>query len=230
MIARRDIILGGAALAAAGLAYQLKPRKRFSLLGKQKMAAIIPSAFGAWTAENDDNQVKPETEGKLAARLYSEMVERAYYDKNTGEAVMMLIAYGDTQSDLLQLHRPESCYPAVGFALLASHAGALPLTAGAAIPGRRVVAQKADRKENIFYWTRLGEYLPTGSGDQREARFLTAVKGYIPDGGLFRFSVVSDQSDEAFKTLDRFVREMVFAVPKSERRALVATELARKLA
>ena len=230
MIARRDIILGAAALAAAGLTYELKPRKRVTLLGKEKMAAIVPTAFGSWTAQNDDNQVKPETEGKLAARLYSEMVERAYEDSATSDSVMMLIAYGDTQSDLLQLHRPESCYPAVGFSLLSSHAGQLPVTPGAAIPGRRVVAQKSDRRENIFYWTRLGEFLPTGSGDQRKARLLTAMQGYIPDGGLFRFSIVAQDSDLAFKTLDRFVREMVLAVPQKERRALVATDLANKLA
>ena len=48
MIARRDIIMGGAALAGAALAYQLKPHHKLNVLGKRKMADIIPANFGSW--------------------------------------------------------------------------------------------------------------------------------------------------------------------------------------
>src|SRR3546814_8898320 len=50
---------------------------------------VCSSDLGPWQAQNDDSQVRPETEGKLAARLYSEIVERIYSDRATGEAVMM---------------------------------------------------------------------------------------------------------------------------------------------
>jgi EpsI family protein len=230
MIARRDIVMGAAALAAAGLTYQLKPHKRLSLLGDEKMAAIIPAAFGPWRAQNDDSQVRPETEGKLAARLYSEIVERIYSDAATGEAVMMLVAYGDTQSDLLQLHRPESCYPAVGFSLLSSRPDDLRVSPQVAIPGRRVVAEKGDRRENIFYWTRLGEFLPVSAGDQRGARLRAAMRGYIPDGGLFRFSVIGTDADRAFALLDRFIKAMIFAVPPGKCRGLLGSDMATRIA
>ena len=229
MIVRRDLLLGAASVAAAGAAYQLKPRKRVSLLGDRKLESIVPMAFGQWAAEDFTNLVKPETVGKLAARLYSEMIQRIYHHEPSGSQIMVLIAYGDTQSDLLQLHRPESCYPAVGFQLLSSVESRIPLTPAVAIPSRRVVAVKGDRQENIVYWTRLGEYLPTGSWDQRDARLRTAMQGYIPDGGLFRFSALGDDRDGAFKLLDGFVADMMKAVSPGGRRGMVGTKITRQL-
>jgi EpsI family protein len=230
VISRRNLVLGAACLATAAGAYELKPHHRFTLLGNRKMENIVPTTFGSWAATTEENLVKPETLGKLASRLYSEMVERIYVDSQTGAEVMMLIAYGDTQSDLLQLHRPEACYPAVGFQLLSSRAGEVMLGPDAPLQGRRVAAQKGERHENIFYWTRLGEYLPVDENDQRKARLLTAMKGLVPDGGLFRFSALGADIPASFKTLDRLVSALVLAVAPSDRPALISTGLAKKLA
>jgi EpsI family protein len=228
MIARRDLIFGGAFAAAAAGAYALKPRKKISLLGNRKMAAVVPTTFGRWESQTAEGLVQPETEGKLAAKLYSEMVSRIYHNGVTGDAVMMLIAYGDTQSDLLQLHRPEACYPAVGFRLALSEETRVPLGNGAILPARRVVAERTERRENIIYWTRLGEFLPASEGSQREARLLTAMKGYIPDGALFRFSTVRDDG-RSFSTLDSFIASMIHAVAPATRPALVGTALAKQI-
>jgi EpsI family protein len=229
MIDRRGLLLGAACLGAAGLAQGLRPHKRFSLLGKAKMADIVPVNFGAWTAQDNDGLVKPDTAGTLAGRLYNEILERIYRHAETGVEVMMLIAYGDTQSDLLQLHRPEACYPAVGFEIMSTAPAAISLHHGVSLPGRRVVAQKGDRLENIVYWTRLGEYLPTGSGEQRKARLLTAMHGYVPDGGLFRFSVLGPDRQAAFAYLDQFVAELMTAIQPNNRRGMVGSALAQKL-
>jgi EpsI family protein len=230
MIDRRGLLLGASCVGAAGLAQWLRPHKRFSLLGKAKMAAIVPTTFGAWTAQDDDGLVKPDTKGTLAGRLYNEILERIYANAESGAELMMLIAYGDTQSDLLQLHRPEICYPAVGFELLSTAPIAIPITHDITLPGRRVVARKGDRVENIVYWTRLGEYLPTGSGEQRKARLLTAMEGYVPDGGLFRFSVLGQDQAVAFAALDKFVGDLMAAVKPGDRRGMVGTALANQLA
>ena len=230
MMDRRGLLLSAACLAAAGGAQALRPHKRFSLLGDVKMASIVPTQFGAWTAQDFDGLVKPETQGTLAARLYSEILTRIYRNAETGVELMMLIAYGDTQSDLLQLHRPESCYPAVGFQLLSTRPAPIPLASGVSLPGRQVVAQKADRIENIVYWTRLGEYLPTGFGDQRKARLYTAMQGYVADGGLFRFSALGPDPAAAFAQLDSFVAELMAAVAPQNRRGMVGTTIAKELA
>lgn len=230
MTSRRALVFGAASLGAAGLAYRLHPRRTLNLLGERKMADVIPSTFGNWVASADNALVKPQTEGTLAAKLYNELVGRLYTNQETGEQVMMLVAYGSTQSDLLQLHRPEACYPAVGFRLALSRPTEILLKRNVAITGRRVVAELAERQETIIYWTRLGEYLPVSPGDQRKARLLSAMQGYVPDGGLFRFSMADRAPAEAFASLDRFIAEMVMHVSRSDRSALVGERLAGALA
>lgn len=229
MIARRDLLIGGACVGAAGIAYALKPRNRLVLLKDGKMADALPLSFGDWSAESSDGLVQPNTEGDLAATLYSEMVGRIYHQASTGVAVMMLVAYGDTQSDLLQLHRPESCYPAVGFNIVSSEPGALALAGGARVPVRRVVASAQGRQENIIYWARMGEYLPGSSGEQRQVRLQTAMDGYVPDGALIRFSVVGDDSVAAFKILEGFIPELLTAVAVKQRPALIGTQLSKTM-
>lgn len=229
MIARRDLLIGGVCVAAAGAAYALKPRKQLVLLANGKMADVIPISFGDWSAEQSDGLVQPKSEGDLAAQLYSEMVGRIYHQASTGAAVMMLVAYGDTQSDMLQLHRPEACYPAVGFNIVSSVPAMLPLPGGEAVPVRRVVAKAQGRQENIIYWARLGEYLPASSGEQREVRLRTAMAGYVPDGALIRFSIVGDDSEAAFRTLEKFIPELLESVAADQRRALIGTRLAKTM-
>ncbi|MFL5297717.1 MAG: exosortase-associated protein EpsI, V-type [Phenylobacterium sp.] len=229
MIGRRDLLLGGGAIAAAGVAYGLRPRRRLVLLRSEKMGAIFPKTVGSWTAVDDPNLVAPRTEGTLSAKLYSEVVERVYTDAVTGAEIMMLIAYGSEQSDLLQLHRPESCYPAVGFSVKSTRPENIPLTSGAAITGRRVVAEMGDRRENIIYWTRLGEYLPADSGKQRMARLLSSMNGYIPDGALFRFSEVNADPEKSFATIESFIREAVLGMNPANRPALLGSALAAQV-
>ena len=222
---RRDLLIGGACLAAAGAGYALKPRKRLVLLTDAKMADVLPLTFGGWSAENSDGLVQPKSEDSLAATLYSEMVGRIYHEASTGAAVMMLVAYGDTQSDLLQLHRPETCYPALGFNLVSSKAAKLPLPGGPALPIREVVAAAQGRQENIIYWTRMGEYLPDGGKEQRKVRLQNAMAGYVPDGVLIRFSVIGDDTGSAFALIPALLK----AVPSAKRKALIGTELSKAM-
>lgn len=229
MIIRRNMIMGAACIAAAGAAYGLRPRRRLTLLADGKIGDIVPATLDDWSAENADGLVQPKTEGELAATLYSEMVGRIYHQASTGKAIMMLIAYGDTQSDLLQLHRPESCYPAVGFRLLSSEPASLPLVGGGTLPVRKVVAEAAARQENILYWTRLGEYLPDSAGEQRKVRLRTAIEGYIPDGALVRFSIVDSDAASSFKVLEGFVQKLLMAVAPKGRPALIGTDLAKQI-
>lgn len=226
---RRDLILAGMGLAAVGGAELIKPRKRLVLLRNTTIEETIPVTFGGWEAETVNDLVGPEQAGRLARTLYSEIVTRVYHEASTGAGVMFLAAYGDTQSDLLQLHRPESCYPAVGFSLEMAKSVELKLPGGAELPARRIVATLEQRVESIVYWARMGETLPQTGEQQRMARLENAVKGFVPDGILVRCSTVGDPT-EAFKIVDRFVISMLEAVPAARRPALVGSDLARRIA
>jgi EpsI family protein len=229
MIRRRELLIAGLGLGAAGVAEYLRPRRKLVLLRNGTIASLMPVNFGVWSAETSEGLVSPDQAGKLAKSLYSETVQRIYHDADTGAAVMVLAAYGDTQSDLLQLHRPESCYPAVGFTIHSTRPASLPVSGRATLPTRKVVAAQGDRLENIVYWTRIGERLPQSAQEQRDARFKNALEGFVADGILMRCSVVGD-SAASFQVLDTFVPALLQAIDKTKRPALIGTRLAEQMA
>ncbi|MBL8770974.1 MAG: EpsI family protein [Phenylobacterium sp.] len=226
---RRDLLIAGLGVGALAAAEGLRPRRRLVLLkSNAKIEDVLPQSFGAWQAHPSSGLVGPEMAGRLAKTLYSETVQRTYDDKVTGATVMLLAAYGDTQSDLLQLHRPESCYPAVGFTVTLTQPDNVRVGQGV-LPARRVIAQTSERTENILYWTRLGERIPQSGGQQRDARLQNAMEGYVADGILVRCSVVGEP-EESFKVLRRFVPEMLAASRKDGRPALIGTKLSSQIA
>jgi EpsI family protein len=228
VIARRDLLIGGASFAAAGAAYGLRPRRRVSLQGAAKLESFVPRAFGGWTSRDVSDLVAPKEEGSLVSKLYGETVGRVY---SSGAAeIMMLLAHGDTQSNILQLHRPEVCYPAFGFAISDSRPVQLPLPGGVTLPARQLVALAPGRQENIIYWSRLGEYLPTNGAQQRLDRLMTALHGYVADGLLARFSAVGSDPQPALASVSAFIGELLRAVPANQRGSLIGSPRAGAMA
>jgi len=230
MIGRRDLLISAACFAAGAAGYGLKPRRRVSLQGSARLDQFVPRSFGAWTSKDVSDLVAPKAPDSLMAKLYGEAVGRIYQQAGTGAEVMMLLAHGDTQSNDLQLHRPEVCYPAFGFALSHSAAIALPLPGGVTVPARRLIASAPGRQENIIYWSRLGEFLPTDGTQQRVDRLTTSIHGFVADGLLARFSSLGSDPDAAFKMLQGFIGELVRAVPSNRRLALIGTQRAGEMA
>lgn len=225
---RRHLLLGGLGLGALGVAEALMPRRRVILLQNGTIATAMPTHFSGWISQETSGLVSPEQAGKLAKSLYSEMVARIYYHEASPASVMVLAAYGDTQSDLLQLHRPETCYPAVGFTLTLSEPTSVPLGGGAVLPARRVVAVTEGRTENIIYWTRIGETLPQSGDAQRNARLKNSMDGFVGDGILMRCSMLGPSAD-CFEILEAFIPAMLRAVAPPTRKAFVGTQLAQRI-
>lgn len=230
MTSRRDLIIGATCGAGAALAWDLIPRRHVSLLGSRRLDSIIPRQFGEWVSRDVTDLVAPKTEDSLASRIYGQTVSRVYRRESSGSEIMMLMAHGDTQSDDLQVHRPEKCYPAVGFAISENARLSPPIGAGETLPGRRMVATAPDRREIIFYWTRLGEYFPVSERQQQVARLRTALRGVVADGLLARFSMIDPDLGSALTTMEGFVRQMVWATAPANRDVLVGIARARALA
>jgi EpsI family protein len=228
MISRRDLLVGGMLLGASAGAWAWTPRSKMSLLGSTQLEKLIPESFGQWRALPASALVVPEEEGSLASQLYSQRVGRIYANPDN-EAAMLLVAYGDTQSDALQLHRPEVCYPAFGFDIRDITDVPVPLAPGLAIPGRRLVASSNMRTEQILYWTRIGEYLPASGSDQRWARLRSEMAGTIPDGVLVRISSLGADPARGFDLNRTLARDLMAAVSPAARRVLVGTAPARAL-
>jgi EpsI family protein len=227
MMNRRALFAGVACVGAALVARQLKPHHYVSLLKSAKLDDLIPRAFGAWTSEDVGDPLALNGPGTLSSKLYNQLVTRAYTD-GRGNQILMLLAHGERQSDELQLHRPEVCYPAFGYALLRNEPTQIRLGEGVTLPARRLVAKSPNHEESVLYWSRLGEYFPIDSGEQRADRFKNAVAGLIPDGILCRFST-PDESAKSWAALELFVHDLVAATKPAGQQVLVGTERTRRL-
>lgn len=224
---RRALFAGALCVGGALAAQGLKPHKYVSLLQSAKLADLVPRRFGAWTSEDVGDPLAINGPGTLSSKLYNQLVTRAYSD-GRGPQVLMLLAHGDRQSDELQLHRPEICYPAFGYALLKNEPTSVPLGAQVGLPARKLLAKSPSNEESVIYWTRLGENFPVSFNEQRTARFKDTLEGIIPDGILCRFST-ADNTAGAWPRLEQFVRGLVAATGQQGQRVLVGTERSRDL-
>jgi EpsI family protein len=230
MIARRDLLIGAACLAGAVGGAALKPRRDVQLLKGGKVADLTPATFGGWTSEDVGDPYAVNGKGTLSAKLYNELVVRQYINQAAEVGIVMLLAYGGKQSDELQLHRPEVCYPAFGYNLVRNEPLSLPIAPGVTLPARRLAAEMDDHRESIIYWSRLGELLPQDAGQQRAARLRSGMQGIVPDGLLCRFSMVGENVEQNWKVLDAFVVELLAAIAPGKRNVLIGNERANRMA
>lgn len=225
---RRALFAGAACVGAALLARELKPHHYVSLLQSAKLDDLVPRSFGAWTSEDVGDPLALNGPGTLSAKLYNQLVTRAYTDGSGGHQILMLLAHGERQSDELQLHRPEICYPAFGYALLRNERTQVRLSDTVTVPARRLLARSSNHDESVLYWARLGEFFPIDASEQRKDRFKNAVAGLIPDGILCRFST-ADESAKGWLALENFVHDLIAATGPAGQRVLVGTERAQQL-
>ncbi len=225
---RRDLLLGGGLAAAAAGAAILTPRNRLVLLEDRKLADIIPTTLGDWRNVPSTDFVLPQSPGSLADRLYSQTLTRLYASESR-PPVMLVIAYGAVQNDLLQLHRPETCYSAVGYAITGSHTADVALGPRTALPVRELSASTDSRQEQICYWTRIGDDLPTDGSSQRWVKLRQQMRGYLSDGVLVRMSTVGAPTPELFAQLQTFAASMVAAMHPADRQVLIGRPLATAL-
>jgi EpsI family protein len=216
---RRTMLLGGLFAASAATVLVRAPHQKVDYLGANKLEKLIPKAFGRWEFATTSGLVVPP-EDALESALYSQLLTRVYTD-GLNAPVMLLIAQSAGQTGILQIHRPEVCYPAGGYQL----SGMMPsaLTAGPdPVRGNRLTATRPGRSEQILYWTRIGDSMPTTWGQQRWTIARDNLRGKIPDAVLVRVSSVDPDADAAFARLGEFIEAMVGALLPGGRRVLVA--------
>jgi EpsI family protein len=190
---------------------------------------IVPSVLRGWTSRDVSDQFAPQTADSLVAKLYGETIGRIYTDTASGVDVLMLMAHGDVQSNELQLHRPEVCFPAFGWRIDSSDPVELPLAPHVTLPARKLLCRLEDTQLSAIYWTRLGEYFPKSGNEQRLDRVRAALDGYVPDGLLARFSVQGLEPKLAFDAMIRLVAELVTAVAPSARAPLIGSLRAKAM-
>lgn len=201
-------------IGAAVLAQNLRPQKYFYQTRSSKgLDRDIPRSFTGWTEVPEARAVVADpTQTELADKIYAETVTRVYRNR-TGEVVYLVAAYGKDQSSELQVHTPELCYPANGLPVLERAPTAFDLNGRRQSAVRLVASRGGSQKEAVLYWVVIGDHVVNGTGRERQdVRFLYGFKGYIPDGLLFRISVITGNTEEGFEVLERFAKDFFVAV------------------
>jgi EpsI family protein len=216
---RRKVLLGLLFGSAAAVAAWRLPRKSLDYLGKQKLEDLVPKTIGPWKFVAASGLVVPP-EDQLSRTLYSQLLTRVY-SNGDGLSVMLLVAQSAGQTGILQVHRPETCYPASGYQIspVTEHRvqlGDTNLTTNA------LTATNEGTTENIIYWTRVGDRIPTTWKEQKLDVAEENLRGIIPDAVLVRVSTVSGDEAGARATLDQFTRMLIGSLPVSRRAVLIA--------
>lgn len=208
-------------LTAASLALALTPRlKMADQEQKIDLETMIPRQFGEWRQQGalESLVVSPDLKARLDG-IYNQSLTRNYIN-DQGERIMLSIAYGSDQSYSTQVHRPEMCYPAQGFQIRSMSKGFVDLGEGR-LPVMKLVATHGLRIEPITYWVMMGESAVRGNFEQHLARVKYGLTGKIPYGLVIRVSIISPDESQAYRTEERFIQEMLDAVPRSSRKLLI---------
>lgn len=200
-------------LAAAVLAPQL--RATTSMADQRPpidLQNMVPRQFGEWTEQTGTAMqlINPEAQ-TLVNRLYSQTLERIYVNPQ-GYRIMLSIAYGKDQSDALQIHKPEVCYPAQGFQLQNVQRVALTLP-DRTIPATRLITRLGQRIEPVTYWVVLGDQVTRGGVDKKlkEMRY-SLLERSMPDGMLVRVSSIDPDTMIAQATQLEFAVALVGSI------------------
>ena len=205
---------------ASAASIALQPSKTATSKGTaMPLEVMVPKNFADWNElpSRVAEVVNPQTK-ELLDKLYSQLLSRSYVNKE-GYRIMLSLAYGDDQRGGLQAHRPEVCYPAQGFKLSKQEDGRLGTTFGD-IEVRRLNTAMGERIEPVTYWLTVGNQVIQTGLDKRIAQIRLGLTGQIPDGLLFRVSSIDSDSERAFAMQQKFVADLMDAVPAASRKQL----------
>jgi EpsI family protein len=212
-------------LAAALLAHWLEPRHLMAKpAAPDHLEQMIPRRFGQWSYVPSIGLVRPsaadekgDVERKWESwKIYSQVVGRGYQDA-AGHIVMLMVAYGPVQAYKLKAHWPEVCYTAAGFRISGKITASVPYREGAPpITLTRLTAQRESRLEPVSYWMRVGGAITRGVIDRQILRLKYGLEGLVPDGALIRVSTVGMAPQASFELQDRFIHDLLAAIPAEE--------------
>ena len=218
LLTRRAMIAGGLLAATSAVANSRRPDEPFRMIPNAKVSPLIPKTIGNWEYATSSGLVLPPPD-QLRDRLYNAIVTR-FYVSPTDLPIMLLIAYNGQQDGMLQVHRPEVCYPAAGYELSTQRLIPLDAGRGLTVPGHYISARSTSRHEQLIYWTRIGNDFPTAWWRQHWAVAKENLKGRIPDGVLVRVSTAAPDDQTAIRTLGRFMPAMFAELSPTARRLL----------
>jgi len=209
----RYLLMLGLMLVSAALAAALRPT--IFLADERRsidLKTVVPRKFGDWhELPGGVAQIIDPQALQLINKIYTETLTRTYVNRD-GYQIMLSIAYGKNQSDGLQLHKPDVCYPAQGFDLIGKQLDTLNL-GDQEIQITRLMTRLQQRSEPLIYWTVTGDTITRGGVDKKLAEIQYSLRNRIPDGLLIRISSIDPNLQRAYRIQDQFAAALVDSMP-----------------
>jgi EpsI family protein len=215
---RRNFIFLACMLATSGLAIALRPtpHKSFGHRSTLNLESLIPAEFGDWHAGAAALPIAPSPELQaMLDQTYDQTLSRTYIDQS-GQRIMLSIAFSGDYGKGTQYHRPEVCYPSQGFQILKETFATLVTTYGD-LPVKHLVAVLGSRNEPITYWFVVGGQQTQSSFGVRLAQIKIGLTGHVPDGLLIRVSSIDQDEAHAFLLQESFIKKMLEAIDPIQR-------------
>jgi EpsI family protein len=213
--------VGLAMLAAAGLSVAMTPTESdTSASPSLDLEVMIPEQFGDWRVDPSIVPIAPPPD--LAAKLrqiYTQTLSRTYVNRR-GDRIMLSIAYGSEQTEGLQTHVPEVCYPAQGFQVIKQQIAAMQSRFGE-IGVKQLVATHGPRVEPISYWMTVGDKVTQAGLSWKLAQLRYGLTGRVADGMLVRVSNISRDERFSYALHQDFVNSLLDSVDPQYRVRLV---------
>ena len=206
-----------AMLLAAGLAQGMKPTQQLAAqLQAIHLIEQVPASFAGWRLDESTVPLLPDP--TLQARLdsvYDQTLARSYLN-DSGERVMLTIAYGrDQSSEATAVHRPEFGYGAQGFSVSGNGVERVTLDGGS-VAVQRLVGTLGQRIEPISYWVTLADQATLPGLGRKWAQLRLGLSGYVADGMLVRVSTLGMPASP-YAAQDRFLQDLARALPSGVR-------------
>lgn len=220
---RRAVIAMGSMLLASVAAALTRPTRQQAEFGPAiSLPDIFPERFSEWEVDPTIVPLQPSPElQKVISETYDQTLARTYRNGAEGYRIMLSVAYGGRQTEGMNTHQPEICYPAQGLSIRKSGWRSQLAVGERTLPLNRLVAGHGARNEPISYWLVVGRNITDFGLQHKLATLKYGLTGRIPDGMLIRVSSVDDDETRSFAMQDRFVRELLASLSTQHRQHLL---------
>lgn len=162
----------------------------------------LPAALGTWrmdASETTDPQQLALSAGDLAALALDSYTLRQYTDARTGRHVQVLLEYRTLGRGAFN-HRPEACYPAVGYVL--SGRRTVPITYGGRTQSALTATadyrgEKGRSHQTLLYWFATGQRTEASFVRQQMEMALGRLQPARNGWGFVRLVTENAPGDEA---------------------------------
>ncbi|MBI3350326.1 MAG: EpsI family protein [Burkholderiales bacterium] len=214
--------------SASGAAHVAKPTVHLAdQQAKVELESIFPASFGGWRVDSQQpvGIISPDV-AELLSKLYAQTLTRTYVGPG-GERMMLSVAYGGDQSDATRAHRPDVCYPAQGFSIVASADANVDTGSGKFLNVRHMYATLGSRHEPVTFWFVVGDQVAVSGTQQKLAQLQYGMRGLIPDGMLVRVSSIDADPDAGYRAQAGFIADLRQAMPAAIQSRVFGADVGR---